>query len=211
MVLVLPVLLIVVACAERVEVRPEIRAIAGYAFGDSTASLEAVHQLVQNAYDDPAATLQLEKELTQLLREEDTSEEARDFVCRQLWIIGSDYSVPVLGDMLAMNARMADMARYALQENTSPQARMALETALKTSDGDVIIGIINSLGERGEESSAEALVALLDREEAVAVATARALGKIDAPTSREALEAAAADGSPAVKDAAQKALAMLGG
>ena len=211
MVVVLPLLLIIAACSEKVEVRPEIRAIAGYAFGDSTASLEAVHQLVQNAYDDPAATLQLEKELTQLLREEDTSKDARDFVCRQLCLIGSDYSVPVLGDMLVGEKRMADMAIYALQENTSQQARMALVTALKATDGDVLVGIINSLGERGEESSVEALVALLDREETVAVATARALGKIDAPASREALEAAVADGSPAMKDAAQKALDMLGG
>jgi HEAT repeat protein len=210
MVVVLPLLLIVAACAEKVEVRPEIRTIAGYAFGESSASLEAVHQIVQAAYGDEIATLQLEKELTQLLREPETSDEARDFICRQLWIIGSDYSVPVLADMLSGEKRMADMALYALQENTGSTARVALEKTLKTLNGDILVGVINTLGVRGEEASVKVIVALLDREDIVAVAAARALGKIDAPSSREALEAAA-NGSAAVKDAVQKALSMHGG
>ena len=153
---------------------------------------------------------QFQKELTQLLKEPETSDEARDFICRQLWIIGSDYSVPVLADMLCGERRMADMALYALQENTSSTARVALEKTLKTLDGDILVGVINTLGVRGEEASVDAIVALLDSEDIVAVAAVRALGKIDAPSSREALEAAAT-GSSAVKDAVQKALAMHGG
>ncbi len=208
--LILLVIALGASCAEKVVVRPEIAAIVGYAYGDSTAALETVHGLVQAAYGDPAAALQIEKELTEVLKMPEATDDARDFVCRQLWMIGSDYSVPVLAGMLTGEKRMSDMARYALQEQPGAAARAALEQALKTADGDNLIGIINSLGERGEPESAPAVVALLNRDDTIAVAAARALGKIDAPDSRLALETSAAVGSPAVKAAAEKALLMHG-
>ncbi len=208
---VIVVLVFALSCAEKVVVSPEVQAVAGYVIGDSTAVCETVHGLVRAAYGDPAAELALEKQFVVLLKSTDATPDAKDFFCRELWAIGSDYSVKTLGNMLEQDTRMADMARYALQQNMSEKSRLALEKGLKRTEGTVRIGILNTLGERGEAASVPAIAQCLNLDDATVLATIRALGKIGGAEARGLIEKAAGDKRPAVAREAKLALARMGG
>ena len=53
------------------------------------------------------------------------------------------------------------MARYALQSISAPEAAHALVEALKSTSGDLLVGVIGSLGGRRDAASVPALVVLL--------------------------------------------------
>jgi HEAT repeat protein len=103
---------------------------------------------------------------------------AKQAVCRHLRVIGSTASVPVLGKML-LQEQMSDMARYALEKIPGADAEKALVRGLSKSDGKIRLGIITSLGARGANSSVSQLEKLVSgTDEAAAIVSAKALGKI---------------------------------
>ena len=168
----------VMSCAaEKVEIDPELQNITTYKFGDSRENLAVVHDIVKSAYGNPEEKVRLERQFVEILKS-DATFECKDFICRQLWMIGSKESVPVLEKML-MDEKTSDMARYALHSNPDPKAGKALRKALKKTQGTVLIGIINSLGERRDEKSEKALKKLASASDnGVAAAALAALGKI---------------------------------
>jgi HEAT repeat protein len=86
--------------------------------------------------------------------------------------------VPALAALLA-DEKLSHMARYALERIPAPEAGQALRTALAKVTGKLKIGMIASLGMRGEDASVAPLQALLaDSDAAVAQAAAHALGAI---------------------------------
>jgi HEAT repeat protein len=98
--------------------------------------------------------------------------------CRMLWIIGSARSVPTLAKMLP-DAKLSDIARYALERNSDPSAGHALRAALATTEGKTLIGIINSIGNRGDAEATAALQPFTTNADPyVAEAAIAALGKI---------------------------------
>jgi type 1 glutamine amidotransferase/HEAT repeat protein len=99
-------------------------------------------------------------------------------VCRQLRLIGSEKSVRILGRLL-LEGETTDMARYALEKIPGPAADKALLDALNTAQGDILLGVISSVGARKTQEAVKALASLLDnRDAAVASASAVSLGKI---------------------------------
>jgi len=95
--------------------------------------------------------------------------------------------VPALAALL-LDERLSDMARYALQRIEDPSALAAMRASLPKAKGNQKIGLINSLGERGDTQALDAIVAALeDPNQAVAIAAARALGKIGGAKAAEAL------------------------
>jgi HEAT repeat protein len=104
--------------------------------------------------------------------------DARLAVCRQLRLVGSDRSVPVLEEML-LTPETTDMARYALEKIPGFSADQALINALGKTQGGVKIGLISSLGRRQPPEAAKELRSLLfDQDGAIASAAATALGRI---------------------------------
>jgi thioredoxin-like negative regulator of GroEL len=96
------------------------------------------------------------------------------------------------------------MGRYALASIPAPEAAAALREGLSKVSGELKIGLISSLGDRGDNESVSALAALLgDEDTAVATAAAHALGAIRSPEAAQALSHAkpAAAAQPAVTDA----------
>ena len=170
--------IIIASCATReVELDPALQKITPYKFGESREALTKVADLVTASYDFPSIRLLLEKQFAVILRS-DATLECKEFICRQLWIMGTDVSVPELAEMLS-DEKTSDMARYALENNPSPMAGNAFRDALKTAQGKALIGIINSLGERRESESVEALKNLsTGSDEEVSSAAAAALKKI---------------------------------
>jgi type 1 glutamine amidotransferase/HEAT repeat protein len=103
---------------------------------------------------------------------------ARLAACREIRLIGSERSVPVLSPLL-QQAETTDSARYALEKIPGPAADAALLEALKTAQGDMKLGIIASLGARKTGAAIEELAGVLaGSEPAVALAAAAALGQV---------------------------------
>jgi len=188
-----------------VELDPELQKIVIYRYGESRENLTVVTDLVRASLRDPEKLLLLEKQFVSIL-ESDAIYECKDFVCRQLWIMGTKESVPVLGKML-LDEKTSDMARYALERNECPDAGKALAGALGKVNGNVLIGVINSLGERRDEKSVKKLASLMFKpEKNVAVAAAAALGKIGNSNAEKALQKARIKGSTSLHTAASHAL-----
>jgi len=123
---------------------------------------------------------------------------AKQFVCGQLALVGSDRHVGLLVKLLG-DAELGERARWALAAMPSEAAAGALRDAMKTRTGKALIGVVNSIGDRRDGEAVAAIAKLLsDKDPQVAEAAARALGKIG---SAEAAEALAKAGGPGVRDA----------
>ena len=113
---------------------------------------------------------------------------AKQFACRGLRQIGTAACVPALAKLLP-DPKLSHMARYALQGLACDEAAAALLAALNKVDGKLKVGMVTSLGERRDSKAVPALAKLL-RDEALAGAAVRALGRIADPTAAKALAGA---------------------
>ena len=83
------------------------------------------------------------------------------------------------------------MARYALERIGGTAVNDALRGALRKARGKAKIGIVNSLGRRGDTKAIRPLSRMITgRDEALAAAAAAALGRIATPAAAKALAAA---------------------
>jgi HEAT repeat protein len=104
------------------------------------------------------------------------------------------------------------MARYALERIPAPEAAQALRDALPQLDGELKIGVIGSLGARGDEESVPALAGLVgDADASVARAAAIALGAIGTPKAAQALAHAQPNSDEAKLDTTDASLACAEG
>ena len=187
------------------ELDPAFKNILTYRFGESREPLAAVADIIRKSYGNTRERLRLEKQCAAIL-ESNATYECKDFICRQLYIIGTKESMPALAKMLT-EEKTSDMARYALQQNTHPDAGKAFRKALKNTTGTTLIGIINSLGERRDEKSVGALGKYISHtDENVATAAVSALGKIGGDKAKKALYKARKKGSQTIHNAASLAL-----
>jgi HEAT repeat protein len=104
---------------------------------------------------------------------------ARVWIVRQLEYIGAAESVGALTTLLKdQNAELKECARRALEKNSAPAATDSLRAALaQGGDTSWRIGLIQSLGERGDTESVSLIAPGLSQPES-AFAAASALGKI---------------------------------
>ena len=151
--------------------------IAWYEYGMSRESLTELTELERSVADSPEMLAQIEERLIKFLNSDATLPGKR-FVCRRLSIIGTDTSVPVLAEML-LDPQMSDMARYALERIPSPEVDKALRNTLPKASGKIKIGIVNTLGQRGDSKSVSVLAELVyDSDATLAEASIAGLGKI---------------------------------
>jgi HEAT repeat protein len=125
------------------------------------------------------ASAQDANEETQLISvlQSDHPLQEKDAACAQLKRIGTTQCVPVLGKLLA-DPDLSHSARYALESMPGVEAEDALRQALAKTSGSNEVGIIMSLGTRGETAAVPDVTKLLTSSDpAVAVAAAQALGK----------------------------------
>ena len=125
----------------------------------------------------------------------------KDAACARLKRIGTHRSVPALAELLT-DEQLSHSARYALESMPSSKAGKALTDALGKTSGLTKVGIINSLGFRGEKRAVPALAKLLaDHDALVAAAAATALGQIGGTSALKALQQASAESTGPVHDA----------
>ncbi|MDD5327006.1 MAG: HEAT repeat domain-containing protein [Phycisphaerae bacterium] len=159
------------------ELDKQLEKIAAYEFGQSRESLIKLADIIREAHGSPELLKQIEKRLLVFLCS-DATLTGKQFVCRQLSVIGTKESVPTLDKMLT-SPDTSDMARYALERIQDPAVDDVLNIALDKTSGKIKAGIINSLAERGDEAAVMPLSKLLsDPDKEIAQAAAAALGKI---------------------------------
>jgi HEAT repeat protein len=162
--------------------------LPGYSMGDDGRGLEMIRAEVNRVHGDAPAREALERGLLAVLEGESTGD-AKRFVCRQLYVMGSARAVPTLSALLA-NPDTADEARYALERMQNPEAGAALRAALDQLDGHDRVGVVASLAVRREEQAVPGLLALLAGEDTeAAAAAADALGQIGGGAACDALRA----------------------
>jgi len=162
-------------------------ALKTYDYGVDRHVLDPIDDAVVTTRNDPAARKDLESRLLAVLQSS-APRDARDYVCRVLRIIGTAASVPALEALLA-DPDLSHMARYALERIPAPQAGQALERKLRKLNGQLKIGVISSLGTRGQGVSL-LKPQLQESDEAVARAAAIALGRIASLEANKALDSA---------------------
>ena len=174
-------------------------ALNTFDWGQDKGALNPIEQAAVDTHGDADARKKLETRLAAVLKT-DAPFDAKQYVCRKLMVIGTAVSVPTLAGLLT-DEKLAHSARYALERITAPEAAAALRDALSATKGELKIGVIGSLGVRGDAENVAPLGALLgDGDASIVRAAAIALGAIRSPAATKALANGKA-ANPVVADA----------
>jgi len=167
----------------------QLAKIKTYDFGDSRAALTEFSDEIRKAYGKPEELKKYEAALIDVLKS-DAKYAGKQYAARELSIIGTEQSVPVLSGMLT-NQEYSDMARYALERIPGEAVNKALLAALPKAEGKAKIGIVNSLGERGcAAATAEIAKCVEGSDKTLCGAAISALGKIGSADAASALDKA---------------------
>ncbi len=128
-----------------------IAALKTYDWGGDRGALAGIDQRIVDARGAKKDLADIERALLEVLRS-DAKLPAKEYICRQLALIGSAQCVPVLSDML-LDPEASDCALLALEAIPDPSAGKALRRALEKADGVQRVGIVNALGERRDRKS----------------------------------------------------------
>jgi HEAT repeat protein len=124
----------------------------------------------------------------------DASVFEKAMACRRLSVVGDKDAAPALAALLA-DEKLATDARSALEAIPGPAAEEALREAAGRLQGELLIGVLGSIGKRRDARAIDALTGLLvNQDQAVAAAAARALGSIGNARAAEVLQKSLADG-----------------
>lgn len=141
-----------------------------------------------------------EADLLAVLRSDALGAE-KALVCKQLAIHGSAAAVPELAKLLP-NKQLSSWARIALEAIPGEESDKALRDAAGSLEGRLLVGVINSIGVRGDADAVELLAGQLkDADAQVASAAAVALGHIGDDASTKSLRTALADSPKGVRSA----------
>ncbi|MEJ5259406.1 MAG: HEAT repeat domain-containing protein [Anaerohalosphaeraceae bacterium] len=180
-----------------------------YDFGQSRRVLTDIENQIQAVYDSPEELEKAESVLLEMLQS-DCSFALKDFICRQLSVIGSARSVPVLAGLLK-DPKTAALAQYALVRIPDAQADKVLMEHLASSEASVRIGLLTSLGLRRTGTAVEAIAPFAaDENRVVAEAALSALGQIATPEAAAAIEKQMDKILPDLKPRAYDALLACG-
>ena len=181
---------------------------AAYQFGESTAALNQIEEIIRQTQNAPEKRVELERKLAQIL-EGGASDDAKQFVCRQLYVIGSPVSVPALAKLL-VDENLSHMARYALEGMKGEDVDQALIGALDDTEGRQRIGIIESLGRRGNTMAIDDLALYVtDEDKAVGAAAIEAIGRIGGKDAATTLFEGSLELPEGQEDALVKAMLLI--
>jgi HEAT repeat protein len=173
-------------------------------YASDPAPAQTIENMIRFTLDKPQLRAVLEEHMIALL-ESDAVFRAKQFVCEQLAVIGTDTSLPTLGKML-LNKDTAELACFALRTHPSQSAGAILRSALSRVDDQTGIRIINILGNRHDADAVDQLIPLLrTADPAVAEAAAISLGDIGADKAAAAIARARAAASGPMRTALTRA------
>jgi len=162
-------------------------ALRTYTWGSDRNLLAPIDRAVTGSWNDRSRQSKLEKRLAALLSEP-LPDAAKDYICRQLRLIGTAACVSALSELLT-NEKLCEIARYALERIPAQEALQAMRQAAEKVEGRPKIGLINSLGVRRDRKALPLLGKLLGSgNQQVVEAAAAALGSIGTPESARMLQ-----------------------
>jgi HEAT repeat protein len=171
---------------DKASVDAAFEALKTFDWGQERKVLVPLEQVLMISKGDAAARKDLETRLLAILTS-GAPRAAKDFVCRQLSLIGTAESIPAVAALLS-DKDLSHMARYVLERIAGPESVKVMREALPKLSGRPQVGVINSLGARGDAQSVAALAGLLSNADPeVAAAAVAALGAIGTPEAAEAL------------------------
>ena len=142
-----------------------------------------------------------EKEQIAILRS-DAPPQDKAIACKKLAIDGSSECVGDLAKLLS-DPQLASWSRIALEAIPGSAPDEALRKASESLEGNLLVGVLNSIGVRRDANSVELLTKRLsDKNEAVASAAAVALGHIGNADAAKALRPLLTSGPAKVRSAA---------
>ena len=119
--------------------------------------------------------------LAMILEDPRASEFAKAKACQRLALVGNKNAVPALASLLG-DAKLAHYARFGLEAIPDPAVDAALRQALGKLEGNLLIGVINSIGRRKDPKALEALAKIVHGDDGDTAKAARAaLGRIRSP------------------------------
>ncbi len=134
--------------------------------------------------DPPSAEKQ--RQLIAVLQS-DAAPAEKAITCKRLVTCGTRDAIPALAPLL-QDPKLTSWARIALEAIPGPEADAALRAALDKTQGNVLVGVINSIGVRRDTKAIPGLIAKLKEGDAnVASAAAESLGKIGGSEASKAL------------------------
>lgn len=137
-----------------------------------------------------------------VLRSANAAPQDKAIACKQLAIYGSSNAVPALAELLS-NPELASWARIALEAIPDPSADKALRDALPRLEGRLLVGAINSIGNRRDNNAVRQLAACIGNpDSAAASAAAAALGRIGGDPAVGILKATLSTASQELRSAA---------
>jgi HEAT repeat protein len=142
-----------------------------------------------------------ESDLIRVLQS-DASKGDKAITCKRLAIYGSEQCVPAVAPLLG-DKELASWARIALEAIPGPAADIALRGAASELKGRLLVGVINSIGVRGDATAVEILVQKLGEvNSGIASAAAVALGHIGGEKAAKALTKSLTNAEGEVRSAA---------
>ena len=128
-----------------------------------------------------------ETALLKILQDPAASMFQKNIACRRLAVIGTKAAVRALAALLS-DPKLAHYARFGLGPITDPAVDEALRMALPKLKGRLLVGVVNTIGQREDERAIEPLNKLLrDPDPEVAEAAASAIGNIGGPAAARVL------------------------
>ena len=157
-------------------------------FGTAVDEMMAIDKQIQ--YAKPEEFPLIEARLIAVIEAPEATMAGKQFACRMLRLVGSPKCVPAVGKLLT-DGKLSHMARNVLLGMSDSSADKALREALGKTQGQMRIGIINTIGDRGDSGAVASLGALLDNADADTMeASLEALGKIGDAKAADALDKA---------------------
>ena len=148
-----------------------------------------------------------EQQLIDVLKSESPKAE-KAITCKRLAIYGSKDAVPELAKLLP-DPQLTSWARIALEVIPGPEADAALRDAMGKAKGRTLVGVVNSIGVRGDAKAVDALAGLLSGDDTdVAAAAAVALGKISNAQAVKLLEQSLTAKPESIRSAAAEGLVL---
>jgi hypothetical protein len=140
-------------------------------------------------------------QLVQILKDPGSTLFQKSKACMQLAVVGTKDAVPALAALLA-DPQLSAYARFGLAPIPDPSVDDALRGAASKLKGTLLVGVIDSVGQRKGPKAVPLLAKLMySSDAAVAEAAALALGVISGPQAAQALRQGLAKTKGPVRDA----------
>ncbi len=115
-----------VACAvyrpdyKQVTLGDDLEKISTYSIENSTRYLTDLQGRIRKVSGDPAALLELEKKMVDILKDKNATAEGKKLILRELAWMGSDYCVPAVKELLN-NTELQELASFTLERMKGPR------------------------------------------------------------------------------------------